>query len=64
MLFPLQFWGVNNMYLGMGGESYTRGVMAVRVLPAGTTVLVRYVLLSQEEVKELIIIYYFLQSHN
>ena len=52
------------MYLGMGGESYTRGVMAVRVLPAGTTVLVRYVLLSQEEVKELIIIYYFLQSHN
>ena len=30
MFFPLQFWGVNNMYLGMvGGESYTRGGVRV-----------------------------------
>ena len=30
MFFPLQFLGVHNiMYLGMGGESYTRGVRLI-----------------------------------
>ena len=32
VLFLLQFWGVNNMYLGMGGgESYTRCVRFVSI---------------------------------